>query len=185
MTLLQSDEELNIKNNKLTIIKEVTENSSKALYDSYYEYFTKNKKLNEKLQKQLLLPTINVEYFQGNNAGLSNSLNGFQVGLAVPILSGGYMAKTKAAQLESQSWEQEKQNLTILTENFWKQKQEEIKKYNEAIKYYDEYGKKLSKEIIKVANMSYKHGEIDFFQYITSTCFDGFTSSKSKSRDAA
>ena len=50
----------------------------------------------------------------------------------------------------------------------WKQKQEEIKKYNEAIKYYDEYGKKLSKEIIKVANMSYKHGEIDFFQYITS-----------------
>ncbi len=167
-SLLQSDEELNIKNNKLTIIKEVTENSSKALYDSYYEYFTKNKKLNEKLQKQLLLPTINVEYFQGNNAGLSNSLNGFQVGLAVPILSGGYMAKTKAAQLESQSWEQEKQNLTILTENFWKQKQEEIKKYNEAIKYYDEYGKKLSKEIIKVANMSYKHGEIDFFQYITS-----------------
>jgi cobalt-zinc-cadmium resistance protein CzcA len=26
----------------------------------------------------------------------------------------------------------------------------------------------LAKEIIKVADMSYKHGEIDFFQYITS-----------------
>ena len=30
------------------------------------------------------------------------------------------------------------------------------------------YGKKLSDEIIKVGNNSYKHGEIDFFQYIQS-----------------
>jgi cobalt-zinc-cadmium resistance protein CzcA len=33
---------------------------------------------------------------------------------------------------------------------------------------YNQYGKKLSDEIIKVANLSYKHGEIDFFQYIQS-----------------
>ncbi|MEY4433434.1 MAG: hypothetical protein RLZZ44_1568, partial [Bacteroidota bacterium] len=37
-----------------------------------------------------------------------------------------------------------------------------------AINYYNQYGKKLSDEIIKVANLSYKNGEIDFFQYIQS-----------------
>ena len=48
------------------------------------------------------------------------------------------------------------------------QKQQELAKYQEAINYYNQFGKKLSDEIIKVGNMSYKHGEIDFFQYIQS-----------------
>ena len=48
------------------------------------------------------------------------------------------------------------------------QKSEELKKYNQAIDYFKSFGEKLTKEIIKVAEMSYKHGEIDFFQYITS-----------------
>ena len=34
--------------------------------------------------------------------------------------------------------------------------------------YKSMIGKKLSDEILKVANSSYKHGEIDFFQYIIS-----------------
>ena len=48
------------------------------------------------------------------------------------------------------------------------QQQQILEKYKEGIKYYNQYGKKLSEEIIKVAEMSYKHGEIDFFQYIMS-----------------
>jgi cobalt-zinc-cadmium resistance protein CzcA len=47
-------------------------------------------------------------------------------------------------------------------------KKNELAKYQEAITYYNEFGKKLSDEIIKVANSSYKQGEIDFFQYIQS-----------------
>jgi len=123
---------------------------------------------NEKLQKQQYLPDINLEYFQGNNSGLSKGLNGFQLGVSVPILFGGTKSKIKVAQLESQSWEEHKQNeLTRISQHLL-QKKEETLKYDEAIKYYTEYGEKLAKEIIKVANMSYKHGEIDFFQYITS-----------------
>jgi cobalt-zinc-cadmium resistance protein CzcA len=45
-------------------------------------------------------------------------------------------------------------------------KKNELAKYQEAITYYNEFGKKLSDEIIKVG--SYKQGEIDFFQYIQS-----------------
>jgi cobalt-zinc-cadmium resistance protein CzcA len=75
---------------------------------------------------------------------------------------------SKVAQLELQSWEQQKQNEEQKIEQFIRQKKNELAKYQEAITYYNEFGKKLSDEIIKVANSSYKQGEIDFFQYIQS-----------------
>jgi cobalt-zinc-cadmium resistance protein CzcA len=99
---------------------------------------------------------------------LSQSLYGFQVGLAVPILFSGNISKTKVAQLELQSWEQQKQNEELKIDKYIAQKNNELAKYQEAINYYNQYGKKLSDEIIKVANSSYKNGEIDFFQYIQS-----------------
>ena len=80
----------------------------------------------------------------------------------------GIKSKTKVAQLEMQSWEQEKQNEIIKIEKFINQKTEELAKHNEAIQYYKLYGEKLANEILKVANLSYKNGEIDFFQYIVS-----------------
>lgn len=53
-------------------------------------------------------------------------------------------------------------------DKFINQKINELAKFQEAINYYNQYGKKLSEEIIKVGNSSYKQGEIDFFQYIQS-----------------
>jgi cobalt-zinc-cadmium resistance protein CzcA len=90
------------------------------------------------------------------------------VGIAVPILFGGNISKSKVAQLELQSWSEKKQNEEQKIEQFIRQKKNELEKYQEAITYYNQYGKKLSDEIIKVANASYKQGEIDFFQYIQS-----------------
>ncbi|MEY4461593.1 MAG: hypothetical protein RLY98_133, partial [Bacteroidota bacterium] len=66
------------------------------------------------------------------------------------------------------SWEQQKQNEEQKLLQYLNQKQSELAKYQEAINYYNQFGKKLSDEIIKVANLSYKNGEIDFFQYIQS-----------------
>lgn len=166
--LLQSDEKTIIKNDKLIPNNTITESSSKDLYNSYFENITKTFQSNAKLQKQHYLPDINLEYFQGTNNGLSQSLYGFQVGLSVPILFGGTKAKINVANLELQSWEQQKQNEQTKMEQFISQKKNELIKHEEGIKYYKEYGEKLAKEIIKVADMSYKHGEIDFFQYITS-----------------
>jgi cobalt-zinc-cadmium resistance protein CzcA len=70
--------------------------------------------------------------------------------------------------LELESWEQQKQNEALKIDQYVSQKNNELRKYQEAIDYYNLYGKKLSDEIIKVGNSSYKHGEIDFFQYIQS-----------------
>ena len=99
---------------------------------------------------------------------MSQSLYGFQVGIAVPILFNGTIAKSKVAKLETQSWEQQKQNEEVKIEAYLKQKNSELEQFQLAIDYYNQYGKKVSEEIIKVANMSYKHGEIDFFQFIQS-----------------
>lgn len=167
-SLLQTDEKISIKNDKLTPDLTLNPSSNKEIYNSYFESITKNQQSNIKLQKQHYLPDINLEYFQGNNNGLSQSLYGFQIGVSVPILFSGIKAKNNVAKIESQSWEQQKQNEQTKIEQFIKEKKNELTKHEEGIQYYNQYGDKLAKEIIKVADMSYKHGEIDFFQYITS-----------------
>ena len=167
-SLLQSEEKTTIKNDKLIPNLTLSPNSNKDVYTSYFETITKNYQSNIKLQKQHYLPDINLEYFQGKNNGLSQSLYGFQVGVSVPILFTGIKAKNNVAKLELQSWEQQKQNEQTKIEQFIKEKKNELTKHEEGIQYYNQYGEKLAKEIIKVADMSYKLGEIDFFQYITS-----------------
>jgi cobalt-zinc-cadmium resistance protein CzcA len=167
-SLLQSDEKMIVKNTKLIPNNTLDNNSNKDIYNSYFESITKINESNSKLQKQHYLPDVNIEYFQGKNNGLSQSLYGFQVGLSVPILFGGTKAKNNVAKLEAQSWEQQKQNEQTKMDQFIAQKKNELIKHEEGIKYYKDFGKKLTKEIIKVAEMSYKHGEIDFFQFITS-----------------
>nr|MCU0351035.1 efflux RND transporter permease subunit [Flavobacterium sp.] len=167
-SLVQSDEKIVIYNAISEPISTVTLNSSKDLYVSYLESLTKIYKSNESLQKQNWLPDLNLEYFQGRNTGLSQSLYGFQVGLSVPILFNGNMAKSKVAKLETQAWEAQKKQEETKIDSYIKQKQQEVEQQQQAIAYFNEYGKKVSEEIIKVADSSYKHGEIDFFQYILS-----------------
>ena len=167
-SLVQSDEKIGIKLSEIKPIINFKNTSSKDIYVSYLESVTKKYKSSESLQKQNWLPNLNLEYFQGKNSGLSQSLYGFQVGLSVPILFNGNIAKSKVAKLESQAWEQQKQNEQTKIEAYINQKSSELNQYQHAIDYYNQYGKKVSDEIIKVANSSYNHGEIDFFQYILS-----------------
>jgi cobalt-zinc-cadmium resistance protein CzcA len=166
--LVQSDEKISILEKELVPIATLDTTSNKAIHTAYLESISKMYKSQISLQKQHWLPDLNLEYFQGRNNGLSQSLYGFQVGIAVPILFSGNVSKTKVAQLESQSWEEQKLNQEQKMTQFIRQQQNEIAKYQESINYYNATGKKLSEEIIKVANSSYKNGEIDFFQYIQS-----------------
>jgi cobalt-zinc-cadmium resistance protein CzcA len=167
-SLIQMDEIIVIKNNSITPLFNLTEELSASIHNAYLESVTDNYKSQITLEKQHWLPDLHLEYFRGSNKGLSQSLNGFQIGIGVPILFAGNISKSKVAQLELESWEQQKLNEEQKREQFIQQKKNELAKYQGAINYYNQYGKKLSDEIIKVANLSYKHGEIDFFQYIQS-----------------
>ncbi len=166
--LVQSDEKITIESSLIVPFQFLKNDSSKAYYVAYLESITKIYQSQIALQKKHWLPDINLDYFQGKNNGLSQSLYGFQVGLAVPLLFSGNVSKTKVAQLELQSWEQQKLNEEQKIEHFYSQKNNELAQYQESINYYNQYGKKLSDEIINVANKSYTNGEIDFFQYIQS-----------------
>ena len=167
-SLIQSDEVFNIKSTSIEPIISLNDAATNTLYNAYFEKVTNTMKTNVALQKQYWLPDINLDYFQGSNKGLSQSLNGFQVGLGLPIFFSGNKAKTKVAKLEMQSWEMQKQNEELKIDKYISQKKNELAKHQEAINYYNQFGKKLSEEIIKAGNRSFKQGEIDFFQYIQS-----------------
>lgn len=165
---IQSNEKIIIKTNEIKPLNFSTEEKSKALYNDYLQSVRKNYKNQINLQKQSWLPDLNLEFFRGSNKGLSQSLNGFQFGIALPILFSGNVSKAKVAKFELESWEAQMQNENEKMNGFVENKKNELLKYQEAINYYNQQGKKLADEILKVANMSYKHGEIDFFQYIQS-----------------
>jgi cobalt-zinc-cadmium resistance protein CzcA len=167
-SLVQSEGNIVIATTKLSPLTISFSSLGKDIHSSYLERVTETYKKQIELQKQHWLPDINVDYFKGRNNGLSQSLYGFQVGIALPLLFSGTTAKIKSAQIDLKSWEQQKQNEEQKLLQYLNQKQSELAKYQEAINYYNQYGKKLSDEIIKVANLSYKNGEIDFFQYIQS-----------------
>lgn len=167
-SLVQSDETILISNTNLTPILDLANTSNTGFHSIYLEEVTKTYKNEISLQKSNWLPDINIDYFQGRNNGLSQSLYGFQLGVAIPILFTGTSSKIKVAELELQSWQHQKINEEQKMSSYLIQKKNELAKFQEAINYYQKHGKKLSEEIIKVANLSYKNGEIDFFQYIQS-----------------
>ena len=167
-SLVQSDEKIIVFNNQLSPLDFIINSSGKDLHVTYFNQISETYKKQLALQKMSWLPDFNVDYFQGRNNGLSQSLYGFQVGIAIPILFSGTTSKIKVAQLDLKSWEQQKQNEEQKMVKYLRQKESELAKYQEAINYYNQFGKKLSDEIIKVANLSYKNGEIDFFQFIQS-----------------
>ena len=167
-SLVQSEDEIIITTTQLSPITISFDSLGKDIHSFYLEKVTETYKKQLELQKQHWLPDINLDYFNGRNNGLSQSLYGFQVGIAVPLLFSGTTTKIKAAQMELKSWEQQKQKEEQKIEKFISEKKAELAKHQEAINYYNQFGKKLSEEIIKVGTMSYKQGEIDFFQYIQS-----------------
>jgi cobalt-zinc-cadmium resistance protein CzcA len=167
-SLVQTDEKLVISSTELKAEYNLSDTNNKELYNSYYENVTDIYKKQISFQKKQALPDLHLEYFQGKNTGLSSSLYGFQVGISIPLFYNGNVAKNKVAKIELQSWEAQKENEMFKIEAHLSQQKQTLEKFQEGINYYNQYGKKLSEEIIKVADMSYKHGEIDFFQYIMS-----------------
>ena len=167
-SLIQLDEVPVIESSLIEPINTVNEDQINSIYSTYFDKVTVSLKSNVTMEKQYWLPDINLDYFQGSNKGLSQSLNGFQVGFGLPIFFSGNKTKIKVAQLELQSWEMQKQNEEQKIDKYISQKKNELAKHQEAINYYHQFGKKLSEEIIKAGNRSFKQGEIDFFQYIQS-----------------
>jgi cobalt-zinc-cadmium resistance protein CzcA len=99
---------------------------------------------------------------------LTGNLKGYQFGVKIPILFSGNASKIKASTLAYQAIEEEQSDYKQKYVSEYNSLLAKLEQYEEAINYYQTLGDQLSKEIIKTAERSFKHGEIDFFQYIQS-----------------
>ncbi|MEY4432913.1 MAG: hypothetical protein RLZZ44_1043, partial [Bacteroidota bacterium] len=86
-SLVQTKEKITIVTTQMHPIALITKGVDQQIYISYLDKITENYKKQLILQKQNWLPEINFDYFQGRNNGLSQSLYGFQFGLALPLFS--------------------------------------------------------------------------------------------------
>ena len=121
-----------------------------------------------KLENQQLLPDISMEYFQGTNSGFEGNLSGYQAGLKIPLLFGGNASRIKAAKIEEEMAVEASKEYQIRLNTRNTELQAQYEKYAKALEYYETEGTELSEEILKTANVSFRNGEIDFFQYIQS-----------------
>ncbi len=120
------------------------------------------------LEKQQLLPDFSLTYFQWDNNVIDSPLQGYQIGVHIPLLFFGNASKIKAADLGKKAAMAEAEDFKLRLNAEYRQWMEQLKKHREALSYYENEGKSLSEEIIKMATLSYKSGEIDFFEYIQS-----------------
>lgn len=118
------------------------------------------------LQKNQLLPGIQLEYFQGNDGSVgAQTFRSFQVGLSIPILFAGEKSRISAAQV---AWEQ---SMTASDEYEYQLQAKlnsllaDLEKQEAALVSYEVSGRKLSQEIMHAADRSFQNGEIDFLQY--------------------
>ncbi|UJH68801.1 CusA/CzcA family heavy metal efflux RND transporter [Allomuricauda sp. SCSIO 65647] len=120
------------------------------------------------LEQQQLLPDISLDYFQGSNSGLNTNLRGYQLGLKIPLLFSGNLARIKAAKIAEDIIREETNDYKSRLEGKRRQLMGQLKKQQEALSYYEDEGKGLADQILKTATLGYQSGEIDFFQYIQS-----------------
>lgn len=122
----------------------------------------------KKLESQQLLPDLSFEYFSGTNSGLNSNINGYQIGLKIPLFFSGNSSRIKASKLAFEAAEAQQQNYNVSYQAQYSTLLAKLEQLNEALIYYDTQGKRLAEEIMKTAERSFKHGEIDFFQFIQS-----------------
>ncbi|NNE78042.1 MAG: CusA/CzcA family heavy metal efflux RND transporter, partial [Pricia sp.] len=134
----------------------------------YYDHTIRLAEAQRRLESQKLLPDISLSYFQGTNGALDGSLYGYQAGLKVPLLFSGNASRIKASKITYEMAVEQAKDYEIRLRSHYTQLLAEYKKYDKALAYYEREGTALSQEILKMATLSFKNGEIDFFQYIQS-----------------
>ncbi|MBP93477.1 MAG: CusA/CzcA family heavy metal efflux RND transporter [Flavobacteriaceae bacterium] len=134
-------------------------------------YFEETKNYYQALknkEKQALLPDISAEYFVGSNSGLNTNIQGYQIGLKIPLIFSGNASRIKASKIAEEVISMQQIDYRLKLQSDYQKLLEQLEQHHAAISYYETQGEKLSDEIIKTANRSFQEGEIDFFQYIQS-----------------
>ena len=121
-----------------------------------------------KLTKKDLLPDFNLEFTYGDNTFYSGNIHTFQIGMNIPIFRSNLKAKINASKIENDIAIQETQNYNQQVTFKHKHLLIALESVKLQIDYYQNEGENLSNTILKTASLTFREGEIDFFQYIQS-----------------
>ncbi|MDP5230936.1 MAG: CusA/CzcA family heavy metal efflux RND transporter [Cellulophaga sp.] len=145
-------------------LKNIATSAEIQLYQNRISVLEKERSL----EKQQLLPDVSLQYFQGTNPGISNSLYGYQLGLKIPLFFSGQASKIKASKLATEMAEAAYKDYEIKLNTKLNTLQIQKNQLNKALLYYENEGESLAQEILKTAIGSFKNGEINFYQYLQS-----------------
>ncbi|AXG69821.1 cobalt-zinc-cadmium resistance protein CzcA [Kordia sp. SMS9] len=168
LKFVQTEDSLHIQKIPFLKVARTSISLNKSAEIAYYQQRITLSKAKRSFEKQKLLPDISVNYFQGSNPQLNDNLYGYQFGLKIPLLFGGQSAKIKAARIAEDIANEEAIEYETQLKATYKTLDLQLLQLEKSLTYFDEEGAKLSDEILKTANGSFKNGEIDFYQYIQS-----------------
>jgi cobalt-zinc-cadmium resistance protein CzcA len=122
-----------------------------------------------KVHKQMLLPDLTVNYFDGTNRyEASEHYRGFEFGLGIPLFFGEQRARIRAKQFDMEATASLQTHYEITYNNRLSELQAGLSKYLEAIRNYENTGRELANELMRSSQLSYSAGEIDFFRFAQS-----------------
>jgi cobalt-zinc-cadmium resistance protein CzcA len=130
---------------------------------------TEQQALKLKLEKNKLAPDINLAYFVGSNhyEG-AKKYNGFGFGLGIPLFFGEQKARIKANKIAVDVSRELSANYRIRMQTEYVRLLSQLKKYKDAIDYYETMGVNLSVKIVRSAKKRYDLGDIGFFEFAMS-----------------
>ena len=130
------------------------------------------------VERSKLLPEFMVGYSQQlviksfNPASLKRDytsgtrIAGIQAGLAIPIFGGAGKARVKSEQIASQLAENDLRNTEAQAKLGYEQEMERYTQLRQVIDFYSESGLKLADEQLRIAEVSFRLGEIGYIEYL-------------------
>ena len=168
LSIVQSDDSINIQKEPLDRLLISNDHQFESVEMEFYEKNISLKQAENHFQKQKLFPDLSLNYFQGTNSKLNGNLIGYQLGIKIPVLFGSQLKQIKASKFSEDIAKANYENFKYEIQNKYQELLVRLKQHQQALDYYEEEGTRLSQAIIKTADLSFKNGEIDFFQYILS-----------------
>lgn len=110
------------------------------------------------------LPDFSAAYNLQRQGG--GTFYGYGFGLNVPVFRGAQRSRTQAAQLAISIAEADLANTRNNVLAAYAQQRQEVAKAREALRYYEGAGLEQAREIVRVAEKSYRAGQVGYVEYV-------------------
>ena len=170
MSLIQTDSTYILPNIKLP---KLDLNQTDTITNPGINYYSKMIDIAEyeaSLEKQKILPNINLGFFHSFNDGVKpNKYNGFEIGISLPVWVFPQVARIEASQIQEQINIENLNNYRAKLKAKLNILHADLNLYEKEIQYYESSGTNLVQELFNNSNTAFENGEIDFLEFIQLT----------------